>query len=149
MAHRWSICKLCDPSGLPVGGVFHITVFFCLSKQNKRSLKGMEANAGMINTAVGCRDTYCSQVRVGLWKSRKKEGELGCFKGSKQNIMRKKGGRKKKMLGGLLGRNWGQVFPTKTCVRHTLTFLQHTLMSATAAGSHSAPSKTSNILSRM
>lgn len=75
-----------------MGGAVDITVFFCLSKQNKLSVWGMQANAGMINTAVGCRDTCCEGVVVGLRKARgKKKGKSGYFKGSKQNIIRKKG----------------------------------------------------------
>lgn len=48
--------------GCSWGGAVYATAFFRLSKQNKISLKGIQANAGMINTAAGCRDTNCSLV---------------------------------------------------------------------------------------
>lgn len=126
VASLCSMRKRCDPSGPLAGGVLDITVFFRLSKQSELSLRGIQANAGMINTAVGCRDACCSQVRAGLRKSRKswagggKERESGCFEGSKQNIMRE-GGKKKRerAQGGLLVRNRGQVFPTKSLEKHT------------------------------
>lgn len=145
----WSIWKLCDPSGLLMGGVSStLHVFFCLSKQNKHTLKGIQANAGMINTAVGCRDTHCSQVRVGLWKSRMKRGKRAASRGVNKTWWGR-GGRKKKMPGGLLVWNWGQVFSHKDLVRKTRThaFKQHTLMST--SGSHSGLSEKSNILPLM
>ena len=127
VASLCSMWKRCDPSGPPAGGVLDITVFFCLSKQSELSRRGIQANAGMINTAVGCRDACCSQVRAGLQKSRKSRGggrgrrESGCFEGSKQNIMRK-GGREKKRRErrAVCWRGIGvRFFPQKALKKHT------------------------------
>lgn len=86
---------------------------------------------------------HISQVRVGLWKSRKKrEG----FKGSKQNIMRKRG-EKKENAGWFAGTELRSGFSHKDLVRNTHTFKQHTLMST--SGFHSVLSKKSNILPLM
>lgn len=119
--------ELWDPSGLLVGGVLDITVFFCLSKQSKLSLRGMQANAGMINTAVGCGDTYCKPGHIESVEDLRETGESGCFEGTKQNIMRETKGEKKKMPGSLLLRNWGQVFPTSTYKTYSCILTSHSV----------------------
>lgn len=153
--------KRCGPSGLLMGGAVYATAFFRLSKQNKITVKGIQANAGMINTAAGCRDTNCSLVSMGLqWRRKKKSSEggggggLSSFKGSKQNIPRKRGRKYaevnrfwKKIAFASWKVRSGFSHTELLCHTHAHTLNLDTL--ASTAGSHWAASKKTNILPQM
>lgn len=105
-----------------VGGGFFRHHCFPLPLQTKQTLS--EGNAGKCGDDKHSSRTQGHTLQPGQSGSVEElrgKGESGCFKGSKQNIMRKKGWKRKKMPGSLLVRNWGQVFSHKDWMSHTNT----------------------------
>lgn len=141
MKALWSIWVACG------GCLRHY--YFLLPLQTKQALS--EGNTGKCwdDKHSGRMQEHTLQPgQSGSVEEQQEKGDSGCFKGSKQNIIRKRG-EKKENAGWFAGMELRSGCSHKDLVRntHTHKFKRHTLMST--SGSHSVLSKKSNILPQM